>query len=389
MTRSPDTPLILATPFGRGLLLPEPFRSLSPNERDVLGLIRNGAPLSRAEIARRTGLALPTVSRLTSHLVSEGLIATDEKVMMGRMGQPSLPLLLAPDAAYAFGVAVRTDSLAVSLSHLSGRILVSIEEAHQGLTRQQVTERVKAAIERIVVQTGVPRDRVCGLGLAISGFFVDAPRRINAPLGMEDWATSDLEQDFSMSLGLPVLIENDGNAAAVGELIYGRGKEHSSFAYLYVDRGLGGGIIINGQLMSGFHGNAGEFTGMLPPDMRQHRPTLDLLARMAGADTDSSLTEFIKGLDPFDPVVDAWIDQVAPATSAIVSAISAIIDPGAIVLGGRLPSTIANRLIASIAFYSVPVRGRDRAFPEIHSSSVDGDAAALGAGALCFAKCFF
>ncbi|MBB3957275.1 ROK family transcriptional regulator [Novosphingobium sediminicola] len=388
MNRPSDAADARITPFGRDLVLPDPFRSLSANEREVLALIRLEGPISRAEIARRSGLAMPTVSRLTGQLAGEGLIVAEEKVMMGRMGQPSLPLLLARHAAYAFGAAVRADSLAVCLTHLSGEIVATVEETHCGLTREETMVRVRAAVERIVDQTGVPRDRVCGLGLAISGFFVDDQRRINAPLGMEDWATGELERDFSHALGLPVLVENDGSAAALGESIYGQGREYPSFAYLYVDRGMGGGIILNGRLMRGVHGNAGEFTGMLPPDLRRHRPTLALLADMAGADAGQSLTDFAASLDPDGAAVGAWIERVAPATSSIISAIAAIVDPAAIVLGGRLPAPVAERLIQALNFYSVPVRGRDRAFPALVASCVQGDAASLGAGTLCFDRCF-
>lgn len=389
MSATVPNPTSILTPFGRPFIRVDPFRSLSLNERQLLGLIRREAPLSRAELSRRSGLALPTVSRLTDQLLREGLIAADEKVMMGRMGQPSLPLSLARDAAYAFGVAVRPDTLAVSLTHLSGEVVADVEKAHDGLTRQQTVEEIAGAINQLISKAAVPPDRVCGLGLALPGFFVEAPKRINAPLGMEDWATSELEQDLGDALGLPVVIENDGSAAALGEYTYGRGSEYPSLAYLYVDRGLGGGVVIDGQLLRGRRGNAGEFTGMLHPDLRANRPTLTSLKTLVeekGAT--SSLNELAHSLDPQSTTVAKWIDQVLPATEAIASAISAIIDPDAIVIGGRLPRAIAERLIAKLNLYSVPVRGRDRPFPQLVSSGVSGDAASLGASALCFNRTF-
>ena len=347
--------------------------------------------MSRSELARRTRLALPTVSRITDRLLQEGLIAGEEKVMMTAMGQPSLPLSIAPQAAYAFGVAVRADTLTVSLAHLSGSVVASTSEPHAGMTREETVERIALAIAGLMERSRVAPDRVCGLGLGLPGFFVSDPKRINAPLGMEDWATGDLERDLGGALGLPLLVENDGTAAALGEYQYGRGDRSSSLAFLYLDRGLGGGVVEDGRLLRGRRGNAGEFTGLLHPDARSDRPTLQVLHAIANeaGETYTSLDDMVRGIDPRSEIVDRWIERTVPATNAIISAIGAILDPDGIVIGGRLPGAIADRLIARLEFYSVPVRGRDRAFPTVYSSSVMGDAVSLGASALCFDRLFF
>lgn len=376
--------------FGRRTQRIDAFRSLSANERALLGLIRREAPLSRSELARRTGLALPTVSRLADQLLRDGLIVAEDKVMMSRMGQPSLPLSLADHAAYAFGAAVRADSLTVSLTHLSGRVVASIDEPHAGMTREQTVARIGAAIAGLIANSDVPPDRVCGFGLALPGFFVEAPSRINAPLGMDDWATADLERDLGDVLGLPALVENDGSAAALGEHLYGHGQPYPSLAYLYIDRGLGGGLVVDGKLMRGRRGNAGEFTGLLPAAARGDRPTLTLLRDMMASDGANyeSLSRMIREIDVEAPAVARWIDRVTPATDAIISAIAAVADPDAIIIGGRLPKAIADRLAAALSYYTVPVRGRDRTFPTVATTGVIGDAAALGASALCFNAIF-
>lgn len=362
------------------------FRALSANERNLLGAIRRDAPLSRAELARRSGLELPTVSRLVDQLLREGLLIADDRVMMSRTGQPSLPLSLAPHAAYAFGVAVRADMMTVDLVHLSGRVVASRTAPTAGASREEVVAAIARLIDQLVEDAAVPPDRLCGLGLALPGFFVRDPLRINAPLGMEDWATADLEDDLGQALGLEVVVDNDGNAAALGEYIYGKGETASSLAYLYIDAGLGGGIVQDGQLLRGSRGNAGEFTGILPPAMRADRPTLASLRAMLAEDGHNydSLADMLAQLPDADATIEKWLERSAPTASAIISAIGAIIDPDVIVIGGRLPPVLADRLVARLSFYSVPVRGRDREFPELLVSGVTGDAAALGASALCF-----
>ena len=107
--------------FGREAERMPSFRSLSANERAILSLLQRHSPLSRAELARRTSLAIPTVSRLCDQLLQEKLVEADTKVMMGSGGHPSLPLSLNADGAFAFGIAVRAEELSVVLLDITGR----------------------------------------------------------------------------------------------------------------------------------------------------------------------------------------------------------------------------------------------------------------------------
>lgn len=378
MMLKPDTPTLPA---------PHPFRVLSGNERLVLGLIRQLGPVSRAELARRTGLTIPSISRLAEALLRDGLILAEEKMMMGRMGQPSLPLVLAPEAAFAIGVAVRADSLTVTLSHLSGRVMAQTRESHENPAREAVEARIIALATDLLAAEGVSR-RLCGIGIALSGFYLPGQQQINAPLGMEDWATDRLEALLQARLKVAVVIENDGNAATIGEYFQAGAEHPTSFAYLYVDRGLGGGVMLDGRLMRGSHGNAGEFTGLLPPEARATRPTLELLRTMLAQDglPFATISAMLDQYDDKWPATQRWLDTVIPATDAIVSAIGGVLDTQAIVIGGRIPPRLAERLAQQVGCYSVPLRGRDRPFPTIRAHIANVDTAAFGAGMMCFQR---
>ncbi|EZP77753.1 ROK family protein [Sphingobium yanoikuyae] len=372
--------------FGREAERMPSFRSLSANERAILSLLQRHSPLSRAELARRTSLAIPTVSRLCDQLLQEKLVEADTKVMMGSRGQPSLPLSLNADGAFAFGIAVRAEELSVVLLDITGRERGRAVEALSETALDAVTERIAALTTQLASDAEIAPERVAGMGVALPGFFITDPLRINAPLGMDDWAVDALEAKLHAALGLPISIENDGSAAAMGECIYGAGREHDDFAYLYIDRGLGGGLIRNGALQRGAHGNAGEFTGLVPPEQRSLRPTLTLLLEYAIDDGESylSIAELVEGYTPNASYVERWLADVRPVTELVMSAIASIFDPKAIIFGGRIPSPLAARLIESFNYYSVPVRGRDRPFPEAGGSTFRGDAAAFGAAALVF-----
>lgn len=364
--------------------------AFSENERRLLSLIRTFGPLSRAELARRTGLAPLSVTRLVAELIERGLVVEGARVVAGR-GQPSLPLSLAGDAAFAFGVSITEDTLSAVLIDLSGGVRAAWSEPFQTFDKSAVGARLERIFDDLATQAAIDRSRLFGVGIATSGFFTGGRSQLNTPLSMEQWALSDVDAELSTRFGLPVWIENDGNAAAMGEALYGAGKTVSSFAYLYVGRGLGGGVVLDGRLWRGRNGNAGEFTGVLPPDRRAERPTLQLLRDMLAEDGRhfASIDEMLGALDMAWPAVEAWPRRTAEAFSAIISAAAAILDVEAIVVGGRLPRPLAQALIARAQYYTVPVRDLDRAFPMLIASSVSGDATSLGAAALPFAEYVF
>ena len=189
---------------------------------------------------------------------------------------------------------------------------------------------------------------------------------------------------------MPVWVENDGNAAAVGESLVGVGRMYDNFAYLYIDVLLGGGIIIDHELMRGCNGNGGEIGLLLPKKIYQH-PSLSSLQQTLGeyGVHYTSISGMLKDFDVSWPGIDEWITKTRSSFSLIASALAAILDPEAIVLGGRLPAALARRVIPYIDMYNDSRRGKPRALPRLMVSRAGGDASAIGAAALPFKEHFF
>jgi predicted NBD/HSP70 family sugar kinase len=208
---------------------------------------------------------------------------------------------------------------------------------------------------------------------------------------MSEWALRDLEQEMSAAFDLPVWVENNGSAAAVGESLYGAGKRIRDFAYIYIAVGIGGGVIVDGALMRGFRGNAGEFTGVLPAAIRGDRPTLSLLLEMVRerGTPIGSISELIDRFDPTWPGVEAWLERTRGPLMAILSAIGAVADPEAIVIGGRAPRALAALIVERADYYQEKLRDLERPLPLLLAAEADGDAAALGAAALPLKQHFF
>jgi len=365
------------------------FTTFTRNEQMLLNLIRNGGAISRADMARQTDLAMQSVVRLVDGLIARGVVEGGEKMIRGP-GQPSLAIRLVPDAAFAFGVSISTDAVSIMLMDLAGRVRASRFQPLDVSAREQVVDYIRETLAGLLRETGIDRARVFGVGVATTGYFVGSAR-INTPAAMGAWALQDLEEQLAEAFGLPVWVENDGNAAAAGESLYGAGQRYRNFAYIYVAAGLGGGLVLDGALVRGFRGNAGELTGLLPPGDRPNRPTLSLLmdlVRERGVEV-SGVAQLARELEMGWPGVETWLERTRGATTAIVSAIAAIMDPEAIIIGGLLPRPLATELAKRVGYYEVPLRDRERPFPVVLAAETPGDAATLGAAAIPLKEHFF
>ncbi len=228
------------------------------------------------------------------------------------------------------------------------------------------------------------------MGVGISGRFIGPGTQYNTPEPLDDWAMVNIDQLLGEHFNMPVWVENDGNAAAVGESLVGVGRTFDNFAYLFIDTLIGGGIIINQELMRGCNGNGGEIGLLLPKNIYPH-PSLESLRHSIceqGVEL-MGVSEMLREFDATWPGIDEWIARTRNSFSLIASGLAAILDPEAIVLGGRIPASLARKVIPYIDIYNDSRRGKPRAIPQLLVSGASGDASAIGAAALPFKEYFF
>jgi N-acetylglucosamine repressor len=228
------------------------------NRQIVLNYVREREPISRAEIARETALQRSTISTIIEELQAYGLV---EEIGAGESTGGRRPTLLRLRAAgaMAIGVDIGPTSTTVASSDLAGRVL-----------DQQVFETspdFEETLQNIIRQVkGIAREGtspVEGLGISVPGL-VD--RELGKALYVPYFRWHDLEvADRLSETGLPVVIDNDANAAAMAELWFGRPEvqEVRDFIMVLVDEGVGTGLIFDGQVYRGEHGAAGEFGHMI------------------------------------------------------------------------------------------------------------------------------
>lgn len=363
---------------------------LTRSQRRVLGLIFRKGALTQAELTEATDLTQQSVSRIISALLDGGLLAHGERISSGRRGYPSATVRIAPGFTHAFGVSVMTDAASLALVDFSGAVLHEEKKVFDAMSLSRVSGWIRQAMAETCADRLPAGATIAGVGIGIPGSFLSDGVTFNTSHMLEDWANVDLADILSRKLGLPVWTENDGNAAALGESMVGVGRWAESFAYLYLATGVGGGVILDGELWRGRHGNAGEFAGGLPPNIYPF-PNLELLRHLATQDGQSFATvnEMVENFDPGWPAVDNWINRVRDSLSIIVSNATAILDLDAIVFGGRMPKALAEKIIPQIEFYDQKRRAQARPTARLAPAEAQGDAAAIGAALLPLKSQFF
>ena len=308
-------------------------------------LLRDAGALSRAELARSTGLAKATVGTIVGQLQQAGAVAEGDAVAAeaGR-GRPSTPVVLTGHAIAALGIEVNVDYVALTAVDLAGREL-SFEErpVRDGPLLEDVLVLVGDAVRRFEdasVQLLGVTVAVPGLIDRARGVVVDAPN-----LGWTDVALADALR-VRLGADLSVAVDNDANCAARAEGLHGVAAGVLDFVYLTGTVGLGAGIVSGGQVLRGSRGLAGE-VGHLRVGDDTHRCAcgrtgcwealvgLRALAEATGIEVES-------GEDPVayaerlvrTPGTGPAIAAVAAALARGVAQLTATLDPRMVVLGG-------------------------------------------------------
>ena len=366
------------------------FLPNSEVERDITGLVLRRGAMTQAQISAAVDRSQQTVSRLLSRLVERGMLRPGERVSSGKRGQLSVKMEIVPDYAFSFGIAILWDAVAVTLMNFGGEVIDRKLCAMATMSHDTVVVELRRMIDEMKAEWSIESSRVFAAGVGIPGTFMRETGQVNTPLILEEWTNFNLEEVLAHDLELPVWVENDGNAAAIGESLFGVGRWASDFVYLYIDTGVGGGVIHDGQLVRGVFGNAGELAQLLPPHIYPH-PNLRLLRELVcrrGVEVDS-VSDLIGKFDPDWPGVDDWIARVRDSLSLIVSAAAALLDPAAIVIGGRIPASLARKIIPHIEIFDQRRRSFERPLPPIVAAEEGGESVSTGAAALPFTKYSF
>ena len=362
------------------------------NERVVLQAVRLHGALPGAEIARLTGLTAQTVSMITKSLIDDGYLRKGEPVR-GKVGQPSVPLSLAPSGAYSIGIKVGRRRLDTLLIDFSGKPCARWSLDYRFPDPEDVLAELRrrfTAIRRKLGPEG--RLRLQGVGLA-------APLALSSwqsllgvtPAAAERWNRLDLREAVAAMCDWRVHSMKDTAAACVAELVEGRGRGMHSFLYIFVDTFIGGGLVIDSHLRNGLTGNAGAI-GSMPlglPDGHGAAPqllsvaslhTLELAWREAGLpDPGFDGPEPLQA--PWRDVTRAWIDRAAAAIAHAINGATCLLDLDGVIIDGAIHRSLLDELIAATETAMHRSNWEGVNAPQLFAGTIGPDAGALG-GAL-------
>ncbi|MFG2044704.1 ROK family transcriptional regulator [Dactylosporangium sp. NPDC048998] len=229
------------------------------NRAVVLDQIQLADGTSRVEIAELTGLTPQTVSGIVRRLIDEGIVREDG-ARSSSGGKPRTVLRINADAGRAVGLHFDPVELACVVVDLLGRPLVTARRpTPAGIDPADVTAAMAGLVDEVLAEAGVGRDRVLGVGLATPGPIDQSLGEVISPPQLSDWTRVPLKQMVADATGLPVTLDNDATAAAIGERWAGAGRGVANFAYFFLGTGVGGGLVLGHQVHRGGSMNAAEF----------------------------------------------------------------------------------------------------------------------------------
>ncbi|MFO7546491.1 MAG: ROK family transcriptional regulator [Trueperaceae bacterium] len=238
----------------------------SKNQQDVFELIHRHGPISRAEIAARLQLSRAAITNITAELIGRQLIYEARAAEPGGVGRRAILIDVVYDGAAVAGIKLSNSGLTCALTNLNAEVLVTVEQPLSSTEPDVVLNAVEAALSRLreaAAKGGHPTE-VAALGISLPGLVdVDGGTVRHSPL--LGWTHTPIGSLLEERLGMPVVIENDVNALALGEAWFGHGILHPTFLVVTLGRGVGLGIVIDGALFRGPNGGAGEF-GHVPLD---------------------------------------------------------------------------------------------------------------------------
>lgn len=325
----------------------------------MIDAVRQAGALSKAEIARTTGLSGQAATVIVNSLLDEGLLVKRDKVR-GRVGKPFTPVALNPEGAFSMGVKIGRRSLEVLLVDFCGAVVASRTTPYRApLPSETMALATQAALELMDSLKRGLRARLVGLGVAMPWVL----HGWSDVLGLEReaiaaWREIDVAAELKSATGLPVSLYNDATAACAAEMIAGDRIEHRSALYIYLGTFVGGGIVIDGRLYRGEQLNAGAL-GSMPMDgtggdgnprqLIHQASVIDLERALAAAGFDVSEVFSADGTQDADGIFSVWMQRAVDALShAVVSAMS-VVDFEAVVIDGLLRPDWRRRVVDGVA----------------------------------------
>jgi predicted NBD/HSP70 family sugar kinase/biotin operon repressor len=230
------------------------------NRERVVGVLRERGRISQAEIARVTGLSRTTVHTLVSELKVSGLVQEIEvSVSDVRGGRPAMQLTLRRSSLAVVGIDFGHSHVQVAVADIAHNVLAERRcDLDVNRHAREALDTAAGMVGEVLTEAQVERKSVVGAGIGIPGPVDRLKGAVGSASILPGWIGLRIESEMQERLGIPVEIENDANLGALAELTWGAGRGCSNFAYVKAATGIGAGLVIDGRILHGVSGTAGE-----------------------------------------------------------------------------------------------------------------------------------
>ena len=363
----------------------------------VRGLHEHGA-LSRSELVADTGLTRSAIRSHVGELVAAGFVTEAPAVRLGTPGRPSPLVRLQSGAAAVLSLEILVDSIAAAIVGLGGeqRAHVRVQRARSQLSVDEVVADLAALGSELLGRSDVP---AIGIGVAVAG----AVRREDGTVAIAPnlgWTDVALGSRLARALGsgLPISVINEADAGALGERRRGAARGVDGVVYIHGEVGVGGGLIVDGQLVGGVAGYAGEVghvtvnpdglpcrcgsSGCWETEVGERR-LLTLARRPEDAGLEG-VAEVLRGAAVGEPDASLAVAHVGRWLGIGIAGLVNILNPRLVILGGtfaRLHPLVRGAIDANLAAYALP---GPRALVQVVPAELGEDAPLIGAAELAF-----
>ncbi len=230
------------------------------NERRLLNLIREAGPITRNELAKRAKISKVAVSGIINRLDNDGFILeTGKGESTSKGGKRPTLLKLNPDNGYVIGILIKRGNITIALANIESTIKGIEQHSYKiDASIDEVISTIFTKIDFLLIQCNVSQEKLISIGIGMPGIIDYAKGELKYAVTLREWVNLPLASRFSSHYNVPTIIENDINTITLIESLLGAGRGYSNITCVLIESGIGSGIMLNGQLVRGETGNAGE-----------------------------------------------------------------------------------------------------------------------------------
>jgi len=335
---------------GNGFSAGTPSLLRAMNQRSALETIRLRGPVSRAEVARETGLSKPTVSLALAGLARAGLVREVGRTR-GRKGPSAALYEINPEAGWVAGIDVGRQFVRAAIADITGTVVARTDQRAQVRSAKTLLAQIGGLAHDLAADAGLTWSQITHATVGSPGVLDPERGSMAMAANLPGWGRQGLMEALRRELGARVSFENDVNLAALGERARGHGREAASFVYLWIGTGVGMGLVLEGELYRGTHGAAGEIAylplGAGDPRDRTNRRRgayeeaaaaagIVRTARSLGMKPPLTPKKIFAAARKGDAAAARAVEAAAAQLALGIAAIAPILDPELVILGGGI-----------------------------------------------------